>query len=348
MNDDRLERLVRDADPYRPDLIDDLRGVEQELLEEIMSAPISFEKRRRFLMPLATAAAVVGVLAAGTLVLWNRQDAPSVALPTPSASASASGVSYAMALRAAEDSPRLLIDEPGWTAVSVYGFAQESGDVLFEKGDRSLNMTWYPATSYQSYYDDRLSVSPPRPAKAGDWAGDIFTYSENDFAIMLKPRDGVFTELRTTGAWTRTSFEALLPKIRRVDAKTWVAALPPEIVTPDRAAQAARQILADVPLPPGFDVNAQTDLGINDRYQFGAQVIGRVGCGWIAEGVRADEAGDRAAYKRVVEALSSSHQWQILVWMRDEGDWAEGFWEVADQIADGRSIANYRDAFDCG
>ena len=346
MDDDHLERLVRDADPYRCDLTDDLRGAEQELLEEIMSAPIPFEKRRRLLMPLATAAAVVAVLAAGTLVLQNRQDAPSVTLPGPSASASA--MTYAIALRAAEENPRLLIDEPGWAAVSVSGFAEESGDIFFAKGDRTLNMTWYPAAYYQSYYDDRLGVSSPRPAKAGDWAGDIFTYSENDFAIMLKPRDGVFTELRTSGAWTRSSFEALLPKVKQVDARTWIAALPPETVTPDRATRTARQILADVPLPPGFDVNAQTDLGVNDRYQFGAQVISRVGCGWINEGIRADKVDDRAAYKRAVEALSSSHRWQILIWMRDEGDWAEAFWEVADKIADGHSFTRYRDAFDCG
>lgn len=39
MNDKHLDRLVRDADPYRDELATRLDGAEQKLLEEIMSTP---------------------------------------------------------------------------------------------------------------------------------------------------------------------------------------------------------------------------------------------------------------------------------------------------------------------
>ena len=69
----------------------------------------------------------------------------------------------------------------------------------------------------------------------------------------------------------------------RVDVRTWLAALPANIVTPDRAGAAAAEVLADVPLPPGFDVGSLDVRGADDPYQFGAAMTGRVGCAWIAE-----------------------------------------------------------------
>jgi hypothetical protein len=230
---------------------------------------------------------------------------------------------------------------------SVYGFADENGDIFFEKGDRSLNITWYPEKQYAGYYQDRLGVSRPQAATVGDWPGDVFTYAANDYAIMLRPRDGLFAELRTGGNWTRASFDALLTKVKRVDAKTFVAALPAEIVTPDKAAEAANRILADVPMPPRFDTDSLLTFGTNDPYQFGAQVTARVGCAWIAEWQRADKAGDKKARGRAEQAMRSSHDWKVLKSMVDEGDWAEAFWEMADKVADGKVSPDYRQSLGC-
>ncbi|GIF13731.1 hypothetical protein [Actinoplanes teichomyceticus] len=352
MTDD-LERMIRDADPYRAGLSEHLRGAEHELLEEIMSTPTPAPARRtrRLVAPLTAAATVTGVLAVSIALADRspRRDAAAPAAPVPASvpAGAPSAGDAAMSLKAAEENPRLLIGEPGWTAVSVSGFATESGDIFFAKGERTLNMTWYPERYYGEYYADRLHVSRPELARAGDWPGTVFTYRADDFAMLLRPRDGVFAELRTSGPWTREQFDALLKKIKRVDARTWLAALPPEVVTPERAAGAATEILADVPLPPGFDSGSLTGLGANDRYQFGAQVIARVGCGWIAEWERADRAGDAAARDRAADAMRGSRQWQILRWMTGEGDWAEGFWQIADDVAAGRRVPGYREALGC-
>jgi hypothetical protein len=40
-------------------------------------------------------------------------------------------------------------------------------------------------------YTDRLAVSPAEPATVDGWTGHLFRYSAGDFAVMLRPRDGV-------------------------------------------------------------------------------------------------------------------------------------------------------------
>jgi hypothetical protein len=252
-----------------------------------------------------------------------------------------------MVLKAAEQNPRLLIHEPGWKATIVYGFASDTGTIEFSNGPRQLAMNWYPADQYQGYYEDRLKVSKAEPVKVDDRPGALFRYSASDFAVMLRPQDGSFVEMRTGGAWNRTDFNRVLADVVHVDTRTWLAALPAEIVTPDRVDERAAKVLAGVPLPPGFDKATLNDLGTNDPYQFGAGVTSRVGCGWIAEWLRARTAGDKAAVKKAADALSSSHKWKVLNDMNAAGDWPEVFWQIADEVAAGNEPVRYKDALAC-
>jgi hypothetical protein len=179
-------------------------------------------------------------------------------------------------------------------------------------------------------------------------AGDRFTYSATDYAVMLKPRDGVFVEMRTgpTG-WTLASFDQTLTHIKQVDARTFLAAMPPEIVTPDRASSAAGKVLADIPLPPGFNRAALQDLGVNDPYQFGAEVTKVVGCGWIADWKQARVKGDAAEVKRAANAMKSSHHWAVLKQLESEGAWSQSFWEIADSMTAGRLVSGSEESLGC-
>jgi hypothetical protein len=339
MNDEHLDRAVRDADPYRPH---DLGDAQQTLLAEITSVrrPVA---RRYAVTAVAAAAAVTAVLAATALISHH----PDERVAAPAAPSARAGYSV-VALAAAEQNPRLLIGEPGWKATTVYGFAEKSGTITFTKGALSLEMDWYPGEQYQGYYADRLDVSPPAPVTVDGWAGSLFRYSATRFAVMLRPRDGVFVEFGTaSNGWTRPEFDRVRALIRRVDVSTWLAALPPEIVTPARVDEAATKVLADVPLPPGFDIGTLGDLGTNDQYQFGAGVTGRVGCAWIAEWIRADRAGDRAAEKKAAAALRGSHRWAVLKRMDSEGGWSSVFWEMADKTAAGKPPTGYQQALGC-
>ncbi|MFG1868284.1 hypothetical protein [Micromonospora arborensis] len=352
MTDEQLDRRLRDADPYRPEVIAHLDGVAQDLLEEIMSTPIlesvtetpdrRSRPRRRLLGGLASAgiaAAVLGVVF-GTSILKTDQPGSHEASPeTSSTSEAPAATAYsAMVLKAAEENPRLLIDQPGWKATHVYGFATQSGSITYSSGARHLRMDWYPASEYDDYREDRLDVSKPEPVQVDRWPGELFRYNANDFAVMLRPRDGSFVEMRTASAWTRSDLDRVLASVVRVDARTWLAALPAEIVTPGLVNERAAEVLADVPLPPGLDPATLSVEGVNSPYHFGVRVIGPVGCAWITEWNRAKKSNDDAALRRAADALRSSHKWKVLQQMDAEGDWPNGFWETADAVASGEPV----------
>jgi hypothetical protein len=179
------------------------------------------------------------------------------------------------------------------------------------------------------------------------WAGHLFRYSASDFAVMLRPRGDSFVEMRGQGGWTRATFDKLLTIVERVDVTTWLAAMPDTVVTPQRVQQRAAEVLADVPLPPGFDPTTLDVPGVNDPYQFGAGVTGRVGCAWIAVWQRAKQAGDATALRAADDALRSSRRWKVLKEMNDEGDWPEAFWDIAGRVAAGQPPTEYEQALGC-
>lgn len=332
--------ILRDADPYRPEVMNELDGADQALLDDIVSSRRRPTFRRRFAAPIAAAAAVVAVV--GFVALRHEQ----ATLRHPPAAESAAPT--VIDLKALENSPRLLIDEPGWKATTVYGFAGKDGTVRFANGVRELEFNWYPADQYTGYYKDRLGVSPPVATTVAGMPGDRFTYSSTDFAVMLKPHDGLFVEMRTEpNGWTLANFQQVLTHIKQVDARTFLAAMPPEIVTPDRAAAAADKVLADIPLPPGFNRAALKDLGANDAYEFGAEVSKVVGCGWIADWKQARATGNDAEVKRAANAMESSHHWAVLQQMESQGAWSQSFWEIADSMAGGHLLSGSEESLEC-
>jgi hypothetical protein len=348
MTDEQLDRMVRDADPYRPELLGPLDDEQAALLTEITTQPaLKLVVKRRSVFRHAAAAVATAAVLAGvfvvTVVVHDRSGddraGPAVSNGWPTTDPAV--------LKAAEESPRLLIDQPGWTVTSVYGFAGPDGSLSYSNAGRQIELTWYAADQYQSYYKDRLEVSPPQPVLVDRWPANVFRYTDSDFEAMLTPRDGTFVGMRTSGTWTRAQFDELLTRVKRVNVRTWQAALPLSVVTPPKAEKAAGKILADVPLPPGFDVTTLNDLGTNDAYQFGADVTGRVGCGWIAEWKRANQAGDQPAKVRAATALRSSHHWQVLSQMQSEGDYPMIFWETADLVAAGRPPTHDAEGLGC-
>jgi len=342
MTDERLDQKLRAADPFRPEITARLQGAEQHLLEEIMSVPAltvvkTSPTRKRLLVPLAAAAAFLGVLA--LLIPFRPQPEP------PRAPTERTPVAWQ---RFAEESPRLLIAQDGWKVVNVDGFGagDRSGAVGFEKGGLTLDMDWFDAKYYPAYREDRAEQSRPEPVTVAGWPGFTIRYADSDFATMLEPRDGVFAELRVQGAAGRAQYDEILLHVKRVDVPTWLAAMPPEIITPDEVQQAATRALADVPLPPGFDVRSLNGLGTNDAYQFNARVIGAVGCGWIEEWKRAKRVGDDAAVTKAQEVLKGSHHWAALNEMNPEG-YPRMFWFYTDPVAAGREPGTYKRALSC-
>lgn len=353
MTDERFDQKLRAADPFRPELAARLDGAEQHLLEEIMSVPAmrvaeTTPAGKRLLVPLATAAALLGVLS--LLVTFRSQpDAPRAIIPPVAPAERTPLMTRAAWLKFAEHSPRLLIDQDGWKIVSVDGFSagDRRGALGFEKSGLRLDMDWFDAKFYPEYRDDRAGVSPPEPVTVDGWKGFTVRYTANDFATVLEPRDGVFVELRFQGAMDEAGYDQVLLHVKRTDVPNWLAVMPPEVVTPDRVREAAAEVLAGVPQPPGFDVKSLDGIGTNDAYEFRARVVGAVGCGWIEEWDRARRAGDDAAATKAEDVLGGSRQWRVLNEMKDEGGYPETFWHYADRVAAGKAPGAYESALSC-
>lgn len=122
----------------------------------------------------------------------------------------------------------------------------------------------------------------------------------------------------------------LLHRFRLVDDTTFdTTVVGSDVVTGSTRSADVDAMLADVDLPPSFDLGALTDRqGANIRYQEIAEVSGAVACGWLEEyfdNLDTDPARARAA----AEALGRSREWSMLLEIADEGGWSGAVWETA-------------------
>ncbi|MEU1647154.1 hypothetical protein ABZ422_21660 [Micromonospora zamorensis] len=350
--EERVDQLVRDSDPGGLGMMGDLGGVKQTLLEDIMSESlvrrsVGMPPRRLWVRRFAgvmTAAAVLLSIVPASMVLRGQGEDDGVS-PIVSAGAGAGAVFSPLAMEAAERSPRLLIDQAGWTVVALAEFSENYGVVRFRRGGRELEMNWYAAYVYTDRYAGQRDAGPGKSVRVDDWPADAFQSLSGDFTVLLRPRDNLVVEMKTSENWSRKDLDRVLADIVRVDARTWLAVLPAEMVMPVR--ERAAKVLADVPLPPGFDMAALEEIGVSDPYHFNVGVTSRVGCGWIAEWQRARSSGDEAGVRRAADALRSSHGWRVLRDMDKAGDWPEVFWEYADEIAAGTLRASYSQGLGC-
>ncbi|MGW5555717.1 hypothetical protein ACWER9_00645 [Micromonospora sp. NPDC003944] len=348
--EERVDRLVREVDPGRLGVLGDLGGAKQGLLEEIMSesgldrvgtVARRRSRVRRFAGVVAAAAVLVSVVPV-SIVVGGQAGGGGV---SPIATVDAGVVFSPLAVAGAERNPRLLIDRSGWKVTDLSGFAEEQGMVRFRRGGREVEMNWYPALAYTSRYADRRADGPATSVRVDGWPADLFQNLNGDFTVLVHPRDEVLVEMSTTGRWSREDLDRVLAGVVRVDVRTWLAALPAEMVMPVR--ERAARVLADVPLPPGFDVAALEDIGVSDSYQFGVGVTSRVGCLWVVEWLRGRASGDEAAVRRAADALRGSHGWRVLRDLDRAGDWSEVFWGYADEVAAGTVPAGYVQGLGC-
>jgi hypothetical protein len=226
------------------------------------------------------------------------------------------------AIRAAESSPRLLVE--GWEVTRVDEWSGGEGEMTFARDGRTLELRW-----------------PAPPKKDLERVhGGIYRYpGTNDFTAYVH---GVIVR---GVAPDSQAFAEALEGLHRVDAEEWLGALPESAVAPRAQAATVQEMLRGIPVPPGF-VAPEATGETRDRYQFGAKVAGAVACAWIERG------GDEAR-----EALATARRWPILNEMNAEGDYPEVLWQYADAFVTGGDVAagkpgvtvqdSYRDALGC-
>ena len=163
----------------------------------------------------------------------------------------------------------------------------------------------------------------------------MFRYAGTSDYVALWEQGEHSAEAR--GVFARIGdFKDVLGSLVEVDVDTWLSAMPASVVKPGARAEVVDQMLADLPLPDGFDRTAlRQDASVQDRYHLGAKVASAVACGWIERWIDANAAGDAQAAQQAVDAMATSRRWAILVEMDAEGDYPEVLWELVDRMARG-------------
>jgi hypothetical protein len=179
----------------------------------------------------------------------------------------------------------------------------------------------------------------------------MWAYSATDHTAIREVQNGRWMEFRAEGV-DQAGYLALLGDLRVVSTADFEASLPDDFVTRGERIQAGQQILDDIAavsgagLPDGVDVSF-ADGDAEDRYQFGAEVVGAYACSWL-EALDNAQAHDQAEQVAAAErVLGTSHDWPILKEMDKTGDYPEVLWQIADDAHAGTVPDWYREGLGC-
>jgi hypothetical protein len=340
-----------------PTLTDDavsrlpLRAGRAELLEEIMTTvapdrqtaePTEPPVRRRgWLVPAAAAVVVAGIAVS------------SLGWPHLGGDSGRDGQDRDPSVASALELPQgqaVVLDAPGWEVESL-------GDdgVQFRKGDAGLEITSYPEDGYGSYVADREHiVDPPAPGQPIEVLGrgaQMWAYSKDDHTAIREVADGRWLEVRGQGM-DRAAYLALLDQLRLTSETEFDASLPDGYVTGDERSEAGQQIVDDIEAVSGAGLpdGASLELGdgeSQDRYQFGAEVVGAYACAWLEAYENAQTHGQPDQAAAAQRVLGTSRDWPILAEMDKTGDYPEVLWQLADEAVAGRVPDSYREGLGC-
>jgi len=144
--------------------------------------------------------------------------------------------------------------------------------------------------------------------------------------------------LRATAGSTRppsidtSKPDSVLDALRTADVAEFDAALPASVVTPAQRSTVVDEMLKDVPIPPGFDIEpVAAEAVYTDRVALATAVAVHVSCGWLDEWFIVWETEDATELDTILDALESSHDWPMLADITPE---QSGFPEQLGQIVD--------------
>jgi hypothetical protein len=237
-------------------------------------------------------------------------------------------------VRVAEAAPRLLVDEEGWEITRADQFSVDYGEMTLAKDGQELELKWLPASEYAQAVDKRVvELDDLGTATAAGAEARLFRYpgTSDHVAVWL---DGSSTVEARGLAPDADAFRATLASLDEVDVDTWLSAMPASVVQPAMRAEVVDEMLAGIPLPPGFErTEIATGSALRDRYQLGAEVTGAVACAWIDRWVAARRSGDEAGARAAVDAMATSSTWPVLEEMEDEGAYPQVLREYAAAMA---------------
>lgn len=371
MSTEKIEAELRAANPVAPptlaalDLAAGEAALGQALLaeSELTAEPQALDTapRRPRSPRLVVAAAMTAAVAVAVFLLAaggaSRSPAPAYG---------------AELVRFAEATPLLLLEEPGWRVRGIsqldgqgmmeFGIAPPAtpeahtykthtnhGVALHRDGLRRIDLSWYPHELgnelLKPLLNPRVDRVPGRRFTAT--VPTLGTKVHIDTRVETSPKYGGPGHHQMQAIWREdgrllvlsasvpnlATFRERLGWLRRVEAQTWLDAMPAKVVKAADYGAAVQEMLQGIPLPPGFDPAKIPDLHVtNNRYQVGAAVGGAVACEWFRHWGDAIGKGDASAAKEAERVLQGAGSWPIFREMSKEGAYPATVVEYAEAM----------------
>jgi hypothetical protein len=146
------------------------------------------------------------------------------------------------------------------------------------------------------------------PGKPGD-RRMAATWAEDGYVLELRAAVPDLAALAERLGW-----------LAKVDAQTWLDAMPAKVVKAADREGAVRAMLKGIPLPSTFKASRIPDEGLaTDRSQLAGEVTDTVSCLWFRQWGEARRTGDRAAELEAERALAGAPQWPVVRQLEREG-----------------------------
>ena len=350
-----------------------LHGAEMELIEEIVSIPVSrhpsltvsaaSRSTARSVRRLALILAAVAAIVAGAIITLpgGEGDSPAPAFAAP-------------LVRFAQATPLALLRLPGWHVSYADEETGGFGELSFVRGPATQD--GFPraagGTSERPLVDKYASLDWSRPnaiARRYVLAGHVHLSTGLGVIVHRLVGEGrgrgwldvsafmlaAGRELRFRATVSNMAvFDQELAALHEVDVSTWLRAMPPSVIRSADSGEVIRKMLKGIPLPPGFDAaHIRGAHLVHNRYQLGAAVTGTVACMWFADWIHARRVGDSATVNRAVAAMATAPRWPILRQMARQGGWTQVLTGYAKSMRTGnwygRPIATeLNDGLGCG
>jgi hypothetical protein len=177
----------------------------------------------------------------------------------------------------------------------------------------------------------------------------------NRYMMAFWSEDGYTIELQAAVP-DQAAFEERLGWLTKVDAQTWLEAMPAAVVKAADFEGTVREMVKDIPLPKTFAISRVPDEGLTtNREAVGTKVAGTVSCLWLRQWGEARRTGDEAAEVEAEKAMATSRHWKILTDVESTNGYSPLVWEIAAAMKKGywdfhghhRDLLAHAESLDC-
>lgn len=229
----------------------------------------------------------------------------------------------------ASETPQMLMPST-WkvTRLDSYYDGNRSGEMEFKNkiNGRVAGLFWVLPKFHAGYVRDRSAYEHSATARTsgGHTAKIFYEFSQPAgtpggtayVALWIENNRSMRFETGFRGRPTATQlrqFKSLLKSVHPVTPEAWLSALPARYLLPSEIPQASERILADVPIPAGFNA-AETLQNVESatERQLSLKLIGGVQCIWIGKWLSARRHGDRAEMTKIRTKLEGYRSWKHI------------------------------------